>query len=347
MKKICTHCFKNHGLHNTAMSVSSCRKKEYCERCSNYGYDLSKSEIEEIMSSFFVVGSIPPEIGGPAPVYQYNKNEYPSEVRFLTELDDDLKILSDNLGVGLFHYGPPLWRLGYTEDYQSLVIDDVQGAERKAIFSKIINRCTEEIFDRDNVIFRVRTASKLPPALPEQFDTPPIDKMTEGRFNSKSFPIFYGASDIETCLHETRATLSDHIMMAKFITLKPLKLLNFTKTDESIAGNEFERIDILLQKLAFGGVDEYVLCQELALEIKNRGFDGLISQSYFGQAHKKKLYNISLFGYPVKDNKIGLISTNRIKIKSVEYEFTYGPINNNSKPIDKEKVMCLYKCLIG
>jgi len=95
------------------------------------------------MHQFFVTGSIPPEIGGPAPIFQFNEYKYPGDVQFLTELDGDLKKITEATKVGLFHYGASLWRLGYTEHYQLLVFDNVQGKDRDNIWQDIISRCTE------------------------------------------------------------------------------------------------------------------------------------------------------------------------------------------------------------
>lgn len=215
----------------------------------------------------------------------------------------------------------------------------MQGAERKRRWKDIISRCADETYDVGSIIFRVRTtAEKIPPAKSSEFDTPPRMFIKEGRFNAESMPIFYGATDVETCLHETRASLSDYIMLAKFYVIKPLKLLNLSQTNEADAHTEFERIDSMLQRLAYAGNGEYKACQELAREIKECGYDGFISNSYFGQAHKKWLYNVSLFAYPVADGKLKLISTNRLNITSVEYEFSYGPVNDNHHIVDKATI---------
>ncbi len=338
MNEICTSCFENHGIHETALNIVNRSVDElFCKSCLKYGYNLTREDLLTLMNKFFVNGSIPPEIGGPAPIFQFNEYKYPGDVEFLTELDRDLKKISEATKVGLFHYGPPLWRLGYTEHYQSLVIDNVTGIERKLVWQQVIERCTEETLNVGDCIYRVRTGEKLPASIPSEFDTPPRKYTQNGRFNSESTQIFYGASDIETCLHETRASLSDYIMLAKFSVAKPLKILNLSLTNESNSSTEFDRIDIMLQRLAYAGKDEYGICQELAREIELRGYDGFITHSYFGQAHKKELFNISLFGYPVANEKLKLTSTNRLKITSIAYEYAYGPVNDNHV-IDREKL---------
>ena len=341
MNEICASCFENHGIKETALRVVNKKNDQViCKSCLKNGYPLSNEELLVIMNQFFVTGSIPPEVGGPAPIFQFNEYKYPGDVQFLTELDGDLKKITDVTKMGLFHYGPPLWRLGYTEHYQSLVFENVKGKDRDNIWQAIISCCTEEILNVGYCIYRVRTGEKLPPANPSEFDTAPPEYTKNGRFNSESTQIFYGAGDIETCLHEVRASLSDYIMLAKFSVEKPLTVLNLSRTNESNVSTEFDSVERMLQRLAYVGKDEYSLCQELAREIQLRGYDGFITNSYFGQAHKRQLFNISLFGYPVAEEKLKLTSTNKLQITSIAYEYSYGPVNDNHI-LDKSKLKSL------
>ncbi len=340
---LCSKCFSNFGLRKLADELSKSQQVIECNNCGLNGTNISTKIAHELMSTFFVSGSIPPEIGGPAPVYQYNESHFPGDINFETELDNDLKLLSNYLGVGLFHYGPPLWCIGATEHYNSLIINKISNDTRKKIWDEIINRCENKTIGRDVEIFRIRNGQKLPPALPEEFDSSPTKYRGEGRFHTTDFPIFYGALDIETCLHETRVTLADYSMSAVFKPCSNLKILNISENiNDDDAATPFERVDILMQKLSYSGKSHYPLCQELAREIKNRGYDGFLSTSYFGQAHKKKLYNINLFGFPVKEKKIQLVSTNRINISSISYEYKYGPTNDTHQPLDLDKLDKLF-----
>jgi len=336
---LCSNCFKNFGLRTLAEDLAKDSKFIECENCGSTGLKIEKSTANNLMSLFFVSGSVPPGIGGSAPIYQYNEVQYPGKIDFATELDSDLQLLSEYLKIGLFHYGPPLWMIGATEHYNILTIDNVKGNLRKNIWKDILDRCETKIFSKDTQIYRIRTGEKMPPALPEHFDSPPAKFMQEGRFHTKDFPLFYGALDVETCLHETRITLQDYSMLAVFQPCNELKILNISENiDDSKATTPFERVDIFMKKLAYSGKNHYPLCQELAKEVKLAGYDGFISTSYFGQAHKEKLYNINLFGYPVKEGKIKLISTNRIFLKSLSYEYQYGPTNDTHVPLDLDEM---------
>ncbi|WP_291997235.1 RES family NAD+ phosphorylase [Candidatus Accumulibacter sp. ACC012] len=333
---VCTSCFNNYGIRQTSLLVKKSNIQKQCDNCGSIGHPLNLDELEDIMRRFFVNGSIPPEVGGPAPVYQFNKYHSSKDIIFLTDIDKDLQLLSEKLNVGLFHYGPPLWRLGYTAHYQALVFDKVEGEKRSQIWNQIIQRCEESTYNVGDVLYRVRTGNKMPPSVECEFDTPPVGLIGEGRFNSSRLPILYCATDVETCMHETRATLADYIVVAELLAIKPLKLLNLSKS-KSTGATEFEQVDRMLQRLSYAGKNEYSICQELALEIQKYGYDGFISLSYFGQAHKSELYNISLFGYPLKEKKLSLKSVNRLIIDSVSYEYRFGPTNDNHF-MDKSKL---------
>lgn len=308
---------------------------------------MDTDAVEELMHKFFVYGSVPPDVGGPAPLYQFNQYRYPGEVTFATELDSDLRRISDFLKVGLFHYGPPLWRLGLTAHYQALrgYMDGgagIQGDQRKKLWQGILNRCSVRTIDPGANIFRVRKGETLPPALPGEFDAPPLGVATGGRYESKELTVFYGADDIETCLHESRVTLSDWIALANFTPTRPLRILDLTDgIDDSSAGTPFERVDILMRRLAFVGNEDYDLCRELAIEIHALRLDGFYFISYFAQAHHKSLRNIALFGHPVAAGKLRLVSVNRLRLASASYEYTFAPPNDTSLPIDAEEARAI------
>jgi len=215
----------------------------------------------------------------------------------------------------------------------------IQGERRKKLWQEILNRCSVRTIDPGANIFRVRKGETLPPALAGEFDTPPPGVATGGRYESKELPVFYGADDVETCLHESRVTLSDWIALAIFTPNNPLRILDLTDgIDDSSAGTPFERVDILMRRLAFVGNADYDLCRELAIEIHALGLDGFYFISYFAQAHHKSLRNIALFGHPAAAGKVRLLSVNRLRLASASYEYRFGPPNDTSLPIDFEEM---------
>jgi hypothetical protein len=342
---LCTKCIKNFGLRQVLEKHATILQTENCPSClKSGGYTVDKAVAEAGMHYFFVNGSVPPETGGPATLYEFNPHHYPSEIEFATELDADLQLLSEILKVGLFHYGPALWRLGYTEHYQQLHgngVDNgpVTGDERKKLWDEILTRCTVRILEPGSTVFRVRRGDCLPPAIASQFDTPPMVAGGGGRYDTPSLPIFYGAGDVETCLHEARVTLADWISLATFTPTRQLRLVDLAEgIDDSSTSSPFERVDILMRKLAFSGKQDYELCREIAREIHTRGFDGFYFTSYFSQAHHQNLKNIALFGHPAAEGKLNLNSTNRVLLSAISYEYSFGPTNDNHLPIDKDEI---------
>jgi RES domain len=338
---LCTQCFENVGLRKMAEAIAGPAIFGKCPHCAQIqGLAIDVAVADRLMTRFFCTGSIPPESGGPAHLYAFNEHNKPGDVTFATELDHDVRTLSDFLGVGLFHYGPPLWRLGYTDHYQSLRNSMDDGAfqstrQRKAIWRQILERCQTTILSPKTEVFKVRKGDKLPPALASEFDTSPSGIEGGSRFESEGLRIFYGAEDIETCLHETRVTLADWIALATVIPNRPLRLVDLSgDIDDSKASNVFERIDIFMRRISFVGKADYDLCREL-------GFDGFYFTSYFAQAHHNNLRNIALFGFPIAEGKVSLRSVNRIRLTTMSYEFTFGPSNDTSLPIDESEALAI------
>jgi hypothetical protein len=324
---ICTSCIQNTGLRFLAEKLSEANDNHFFETCGHTCKFLDEENVEQLVSEFFVYGSVPPSLGGYAPVYNI-KSTGVNELTFESELDQDITLLSQYKSLPLYHYGPPLYKIGATTNYQDLVYDKVTGQRRSEIWEEIIGACKCLTLQPGAVIFRARKGDSLPPALESEFDSNP--NPTEGRFNKEKESIFYGAFEVETCLHEIRVALTDYVALATFKVRKYIRLLDVTDIAE-FSGNPYDSIGSFIQKIVYSGEAEYPLCQELASEIKYRGYDGLISFSFFKQAHKKDLKNIILFGQPAKDGKITMISTNKINLKFVSYDFSYGPMRDNKK----------------
>ncbi|HAT8005975.1 RES family NAD+ phosphorylase [Citrobacter farmeri] len=337
-KLICTSCIKNAGLRFLAEKLRDPSDKRFFDTCGHTGGFLNEDNVEQLAHDFFVNGSIPPSSGGNAPVYNI-KTIGVNELTFESELDHDIELLSQYKPLPLYHYGPPLYKIGATTNYQELVIDEVSGCRRKEIWEEIISACKSVTLEPGLTIFRARKGNSLPPALENEFDSNP--NPTEGRFNKSGEKVFYGGFEVETCLHEIRVALTDWIALATFLVKKELRLLDITDITE-LPSTPFESIEIFIRKIVYSGESEYPLCQELANEIKNRGYDGLITSSFFKQAHKKDLKNIILFGQPAKDGKISMTSTNKININSISYEFSFGPMSDN-KRLDVEALKLLAK----
>jgi hypothetical protein len=274
------------------------------------------------MQNFFMHGSVPQDIGGWAPVYWWTDNVTRDNVAFDRTLADDYALIKKELHASVFRYAPPLWRLGLTEQYFDLERENPERA-----LQTIIKAGSQKQLPERTIIYRIRLNHNAP-SMKCSFDTPPPESKSEyGRFDSRDLPVFYGAFDVETCLHECRVTLIDEVVLATFVSEKCLRVLDlydFPNTGTTI--DPFNSVDILITKLCHSGPHEYDKCRLLARAVAQAAFDGMIVPSYFSQVKDKSLPNLLLFGFPETDKKISLQSLNRVKLDRVQYEFTLGPV---------------------
>lgn len=78
----------------------------------------------------------------------------------------------------------------------------------------------------------VRTNGELNAILksPDQeLGPPPYEKAMPGRMNARGVSVFYGATEGETCIAELRAPVDSQVVLAKFVPILPLRLLELEK----------------------------------------------------------------------------------------------------------------------
>jgi hypothetical protein len=79
-------------------------------------------------------------------------------------------------------------------------------------------------------LYRARAKDTLQSRDEYEFDFPPQNIVTEGRYNHAGLPVLYLASDPDTCFHEMRRQPS---VIAEIELTKKLKILNLANIDES------------------------------------------------------------------------------------------------------------------
>jgi hypothetical protein len=321
---ICSDCFHNEGLRLEARKIGVA-SEEICENCgATSGRKITTTEqVRLLMQNFFMHGSVPQDIGGWAPVYWWTDRIERDDTTFDDTLRGDYELIKEKLGVCVFQHSPPLWRLGYTYQYEELEKNHPEKA-----LSFVISAGKEQIIRKGQKIYRIRTN---PTSIYENgaFDTPPLHLKKEcSRFDTEHLEVFYGALDIETCLHECRVTLVDEVALATFEAAQDIRVLNLFDGIEQPPGSDrtWESVEILMYKLCHSSVKEYPKCRQLAEAVLHAGYEGMIVRSYYSQVEEVALPNVLLFGHPESDGKIGLHSLNRVKLDRVEYSFTLGPL---------------------
>lgn len=341
---LCSNCFHDRGLKLDAQ-VLGLENHSICPQCGSLdGKKLDQKLTILLMHRFFVWGSLYRVAYGAAPLIQFNQSQKTSVV-FSSVLDQDVRLLENATGCGLFHYGPRLWMLGEIEPLKKLQ----QKRRRSSIIKQILKEYPTFIINSDHLFYRVRKEPKNPADIYE-YDSPPDQFLGSGRLDSTDLPIMYCSEDLHTCIHECRFTAEDDLYVATLVPTKELKLLDLSFIlDEDTT--EFESLDLAVHMLFLAGKHSYGISQDLALSIFNKGFDGVIYPSYFsllrtgsfpfettyGISHRrisdlknyesrKIIPNIALFGRPIREGIISVKCMNRIMITKVSYDYHFGPV---------------------
>lgn len=104
----CPNCFTNWGFRHVVAMYADLPDAA-CSRCAQVGPLISKEKLAEAIHVFFVEGSYVAETM--SPVYQVNDCN-PDPARFDCTLDADARLACALTREVIFHYGPPLWRIG-------------------------------------------------------------------------------------------------------------------------------------------------------------------------------------------------------------------------------------------
>lgn len=198
-----------------------------CPNCGKQGgAKLSQSQLEPLFIEFFWNGSFfRAEFGGAHRLVSNPHRYGEREVRFPRWLEPDARLLEDKLQVGLFHYGPPLWRIGEIEQLQNL--RDPQ--TRRTASLDLVGRFPERVFEVGSPFFRVRkNLSQYEEQELSQYDAPPDEFLGNGRLDSGMLPVLYGSENLEICIHECRVVITDECYVATLEARRDLRLLDLT-----------------------------------------------------------------------------------------------------------------------
>lgn len=315
-----------------------------CPNCgSSTGVQLDQGRIRWIAHRFFVLGSLTRSHYGGAPQIEFNELRE-NEVSFAPALQRDVDLICKTAGVGFFHYGPALWRLGYIEPLEALQDD----AQRLSVVERILVEYPEFTLKPGAPFFRLRKEVSRP-SEPEQFDSPPDFLCGSGRLDSAELPVLYGSPDLQLCVHECRVTAEDALHVATLEATTPLRLLDVTTLLKEECST-FESLDMAVHMLFLAGGHSYPISRAIGAAAKAAGFDGLLFPSYFSllrtgapyvetafgmttrifpdaDVHEasKVVPNVAIFGRPIADGRVRVTCINRMYLRQVAYDLGFGP----------------------
>lgn len=117
-------------------------------------------------------------------------------------------------------------------------------AELEHLFEGIAQLVTHEddlvvrIFNHKDVFYRARVAKteqevkQILQHAPSSLGPPPGELANGGRMNAEGISVFYGATDLQTCIAEVRAPVGSYVVSGSFSPLRDLRILDLTRLEK-------------------------------------------------------------------------------------------------------------------
>lgn len=318
---ICSDCFQRHGLKLMVerFGVKDGAPCPHCGSCN--GAKLSRKLAQDVALDYIVYGSYWRTPFGGSSVYRLS--DAPLDGECFPD-DSDLMLLESVSGLYAFNYGPPLWRVGSISWLEGL--ENKQKSVRQRTVKKLIGFCEERVLQKGEIYYRLLTDLHGGEASdPTTFDAPESKYQQDGRFGIPETRILYLASNIESAIHECRVTIEDELTLASVSIEKPIKILDLTQNHYPDL-DTFDSLTISLRFLFAAGPNAYPITREIAREAYRRGFAGLMYWSYFNQVTPQEGKNLALFGTPITDQSVKVVSIDRVLLRQVRYEFSLGTL---------------------
>ena len=256
----------------------------------------------------------------------------------------DKALLEDLLNIKITFNAPHECQVGITDNLENLR----QGNKHEQIISEILESYPIRELTTDDKFYRLRNLEwsrsfEFDPADSKQFDSPPRKTKSDcrhyGRFDSPDLSVLYGSPELETCLHECRVTKEQDLFVATLKPTRSLKLLDLCVFPDETDTDPYESIDHTVTSLFEEASDSYQISRKIALEARNKGFDGVIYPSFYSNLHNGEqssepqgptskfwVYkNIGIFGKPIQDKRLLITCINRMHLQEVDYTFYFGP----------------------
>ena len=344
----CSNCFSNEGLRLDAERLGEI-DTSVCPRCrTTESSKLTADRLIILAQHFFVWGSVRRFEYGAAPAVQFNDRRK-TDIAMPKSLSADALLFEDALGIGFFSYGPRFWMFGEIEPLKCLRKEK----SRSNVVDRIIHEYDARKLSTQDKFYRIRK-NPTHPSQNFQYDSPPAE-LSKGRLNTEQLPILYVSPDLQTCLHECRATAEDDLFVATLRPTRELEFLNLAAIlDEPQGVTEFQSLDLAVNMLFLAREHSYPITRSISRAARSAGFDGLMYPSYFsmlrngvkpfettyGISHRripqykkfeesKISTNIAIFGRPIEEGLVEVSCINKVILSTVFYSVHFGPVMDN------------------
>lgn len=318
---ICSECFNDAGLKNEAKKIGI-KNNSICPNCGNQkGYKLDIELLDNLCHKFFVLNNSYKSTYGGSYYIKYNNSHYNNDddIIFAKKLNNDVEIFRQHLKIGFFYYPPRLCYLG-ENDYIHNFSEHYNSKKFKNAMGKLIEKSHKKYYNSKYIFYRLRKNPQHP-TLSSEYDSAPKGS---GRFNGRITQLLYASKDIKTCIKECRVNEMDELYIAALKPINKLKLLDLTNINDINDADLFESISFAINLLMNANNNSYKICRKIAKYIQTQGFEGFISDSHFKPYLSDKAVNITIFGSPIKENKIEVININRLNLNKIKYNISFG-----------------------
>lgn len=344
---LCVGCLTNYGLRTEAAKLGHLSKDgQPCTGCGSVAAVLiTKEQVDQLLERFFVHGSTAPT-GRWESIYSLSGSR-PDSTRppvFDRTLQRDFEVLREHSSGSLILNAPSTWRLGHT-----LIAEDVSraiGQQDSVAISKHLDRviahCKTTVIDVGTSIFRVRRNVESP-FDDGQYDTSP--HTSSSRFSDGSVSVMYGAFDIETCIHEARVLAEDEITVGTLQPTRELRVLDLTDIPYDApsdgAGEGGDIFYFVNARLLLGA--RSAEAHAFGRRVRERGFEGIVYPSFFSDVRldRTRFPNVAIFGHPIRDQVLALQSLNNLRVDTIRYEYTFGPVTKAPSTADVEELLAV------
>ena len=319
---LCSNCFKHTGLKLMAERLGNKDGKK-CPNCgSNDGYRLTKEQAKDLAESYIQQGTYHRAIFGGAPIFGVSDN--PPYLDDAYKDDSDIAILSEKSGLYPYRLAPQMWRVGITTWLEDLQSTDktvrTEAIEKLFECAAVIDLYPGEVYYRLLADLHGKAAND-----PLTYDSPDWKYQRNSRFGIEGTRVLYLTTGIESAIYECRATIEDELHLATLQIEAPLRVIDLTTTDDT-SPYPGENLSLSLFHLFRSGSVGYDISREIARVARSKEYDGIVFWSFFNQITHLEDKNIALFGSPLEDNTISVVSIERLLLNEAHYSFSFGPV---------------------
>jgi len=330
---LCSACFQDIGLKLEAQRIGQLRRpKKSCPNCaSREGYSLDNKALHKLQRQFFSRATAPNQLRDDIAIL--GVDDYPPDTSIRptlrSEAQADWDLIQSKISGRLFYRSPKLFFLGITNHfgwYQSL--------SKEVVRNDIVPKLRFTDVHPTAPFYRIRINVTEPNKFDEaQYDAPPnLRRRGFGRFDNPKLPLLYGSPNLQVCIHECRVTLADQTFVATLAPTRTLRLIDLSGNYDQVEDTgPFDDLFWFFRGLMnASSPNVYRYCRRIAQTIKDiTDADGFVYNSYYTNVAGDtggKAFNYALFGRPISEGKLKVVSINTIRLSRITYDYHLGPL---------------------